>query len=214
VKKVLLFATIVATSLHAATLATVSGEKIASEEINILLSQNPQALSYEQLNDDQKNELFDGAIEQKALAQQAKKSGVDYLAPAIGASHGAFKFKGEPKLEFELLKEVKKRTGIPLALHGASSIPDEVRASFEQTGGDLKGSKGVPANFLELAIKGGINKVNTDTDLRIAFMAQVRKVVKEKPSEIDPRNYFKPARAAVVAMLIERMKVLGSAGKI
>lgn len=142
-----------------------------------------------------------------------KKTGVDFLAPAIGTSHGAFKFKGEPKLEFELLKEVKKRTGIPLVLHGASSIPESVRASFEGTGGDLKGSKGVPANFLELAIKGGINKVNTDTDLRIAFMAQVRKVVNEKPSEIDPRNYFKPARAAVVEMLIERMKVLGSAGK-
>jgi fructose-bisphosphate aldolase class II len=143
-----------------------------------------------------------------------KESGVDYLAPAIGTSHGAFKFKGEPKLEFDLLKEVKKRTGIPLVLHGASSIPDEVRASFESTGGDLKGSKGVPANFLELAIKGGINKVNTDTDLRIAFMAQVRRVVKESPSEIDPRNYFKPARAAVVTMLTKRMKTFGSAGKV
>lgn len=143
-----------------------------------------------------------------------RTTGVDFLAPAIGTSHGAFKFKGEPKLEFELLKEVKKRTGIPLVLHGASSIPDSVRASFESTGGDLKGSKGVPANFLELAIKGGINKVNTDTDLRIAFMAEVRKVVAEKPSEIDPRNYFKPARSAVVEMLVERMQVLGSAGKI
>ncbi|MDR2905177.1 MAG: class II fructose-1,6-bisphosphate aldolase [Helicobacteraceae bacterium] len=143
-----------------------------------------------------------------------KESGVDYLAPAIGTSHGAFKFKGEPKLEFDLLKVVKKRVGIPLVLHGASSIPDEVRASFEGTGGDLKGSKGVPANFLTQAIAGGINKVNTDTDLRIAFMAEVRRVVKEKPSEIDPRNYFKPARAAVVKMLLERMKVLGSAGKI
>lgn len=143
-----------------------------------------------------------------------RTTGVDFLAPAIGTSHGAFKFKGEPKLEFELLKEVKRRTGIPLVLHGASSIPDSVRASFESTGGDLKGSKGVPANFLELAIKGGINKVNTDTDLRIAFMAEVRKVVAEKPSEIDPRNYFKPARSAVVEMLVERMQVLGSAGKI
>lgn len=143
-----------------------------------------------------------------------KKSGVDYLAPAIGTSHGAFKFKGEPRLEFELLKEVKRRTGVPLVLHGASSIPDSVRASFEGSDGDLKGSKGVPANFLEQAIAGGINKVNTDTDLRIAFMAEVRKVVNEKPSEIDPRNYFKPARAAVVDLLVERIKVLGSAGKI
>ncbi|GHV07494.1 fructose-bisphosphate aldolase [Campylobacterota bacterium] len=143
-----------------------------------------------------------------------KESGVDYLAPAIGTSHGAFKFKGEPRLEFDLLKEVKQRTGIPLVLHGASSIPDSVRASFESTGGDLKGSKGVPSNFLELAIKGGINKINTDTDLRIAFMAEVRRVARDEPTKIDPRDFFKPARAAVVAMLCERMKVLGSAGRV
>lgn len=143
-----------------------------------------------------------------------KETGVDYLAPAIGTSHGAFKFKGEPRLDFELLKEVKRRTGIPLVLHGASAIPDEVRAAFESTGGDLKGSKGVPASFLKEAIEGGINKVNTDTDLRIAFMAEVRRVSNEKPSEIDPRKFFIPAREAVVKLICERMETLGSAGKI
>jgi fructose-bisphosphate aldolase class II len=146
--------------------------------------------------------------------QFVKESGVDYLAPAIGTSHGAFKFKGEPKLDFERLIEVKKKTNVPLVLHGASSIPDEVRQAFESTGGDLKGSKGVPFSFLEEAIKGGINKVNTDTDLRIAFMSQVRKIANEESTQFDLRKFFNPAMKFVKEQVKERMKVLGSAGKI
>jgi len=143
-----------------------------------------------------------------------KYTKVDYLAPAIGTSHGAFKFKGEPKLDFQRLKDVKKVTNIPLVLHGASSIPDEVREAFESTGGDLKGSKGVPFSFLKEAVEGGINKVNTDTDLRIAFMAEVRRIANEKPSEFDLRKFFKPAMAFVKEQIKKRMEVLGSAGKI
>lgn len=142
------------------------------------------------------------------------KSKVDFLAPAIGTSHGAFKFKGEPKLDFARLQEVKKRTNIPLVLHGASAIPQYVRESFLATGGDLKGSKGVPFDFLQEAVKGGINKVNTDTDLRIAFMAQVRKVANEDPTQFDLRKFFAPAMEAMSAVIAERMEVLGSANKI
>ncbi|MDU9756484.1 class II fructose-bisphosphate aldolase, partial [Helicobacter pylori] len=108
-------------------------------------------------------------VNPKEAEQFVKESQVDYLAPAIGTSHGAFKFKGEPKLDFERLQEVKRLTNIPLVLHGASAIPDDVRKSYLDAGGDLKGSKGVPFEFLQESIKGGINKVNTDTDLRIAF---------------------------------------------
>ncbi|BCD47721.1 class II fructose-bisphosphate aldolase [Helicobacter suis] len=143
-----------------------------------------------------------------------QKSHVDYLAPAIGTSHGAFKFKGEPKLDFKRLVEVKKRTNIPLVLHGASSIPESVRQAFLATGGDLKGSKGVPFSFLEEAIKGGVNKVNIDTDLRLAFIAQVRKMARENPSEFDLRKYFNPGIEAVKAVIVGRMQVLGSAHKI
>jgi fructose-bisphosphate aldolase class II len=143
-----------------------------------------------------------------------KATGVDYLAPAIGTSHGAFKFKGEPKLDFQRLQDVKRVTDVPLVLHGASSIPQNVREEFENTGGDLKGSKGVPFEFLTEAIKGGINKVNTDTDLRIAFMSQVRKVANEKQSEFDLRKFFNPAKALVTSEIVKRMEVLGSAGKI
>ncbi len=143
-----------------------------------------------------------------------KGTGVDYLAPAIGTSHGAFKFKGEPKLDFERLKEVKRRCDVPLVLHGASAIPEYVRVAFEGTGGDLKGSKGVPFAFLQQAVEGGINKINTDTDLRIAFMAEIRRVSNENPSEFDLRKFFNPAKDAVTKLVKERMQILGSVGKI
>ncbi|WP_317372153.1 class II fructose-bisphosphate aldolase [Helicobacter canis] len=143
-----------------------------------------------------------------------KATKVDYLAPAIGTSHGAFKFKGEPKLDFERLEEVKRRTNIPLVLHGASAIPDYVREAFLATGGDLKGSKGVPFAFLQEAVKGGINKVNIDTDLRIAFIAEVRKVANSDNTQFDLRKFFAPAMESITKVMVERMGVLGSAGKI
>ncbi|TLD81920.1 class II fructose-1,6-bisphosphate aldolase [Helicobacter sp. MIT 05-5293] len=142
------------------------------------------------------------------------KTKVDYLAPAIGTSHGAFKFKGEPKLDFERLQEVKRRTNIPLVLHGASSIPEYVREAFLATGGDLKGSKGVPFDFLKEAIKGGINKINIDTDLRIAFIAEVRRVANEDPTQFDLRKFFAPAMESITKVMVERMNILGSANKI
>ncbi len=143
-----------------------------------------------------------------------KATQVDYLAPAIGTSHGAFKFKCEPKLDFERLQEVKRRTNIPLVLHGASAIPDYVREAFLATGGDLKGSKGVPFAFLQEAVKGGINKVNIDTDLRIAFIAEVRRVANSDNTQFDLRKFFTPAMEFVTKLMVERMGVLGSAGKI
>jgi fructose-bisphosphate aldolase class II len=141
-------------------------------------------------------------------------SGIDFLAPAIGTSHGAFKFKGEAKLDFERLKKVKELTGIPLVLHGASSVPEAASKKFEEFGGNLKGAKGVPFDVLKDAIKFGINKVNTDTDLRIAFLAKVRESVATDKSQIDPRKIFGPARDYVTEVIRERMKVLGSSGRI
>ncbi len=140
-------------------------------------------------------------------------SGIDFLAPAIGTSHGAFKFKGEPKLDFDRLKKVKELTGIPLVLHGASSVPETASKKFEEFGGDLKGAKGVPFDVLKDAIKFGINKVNTDTDLRISFLAKVRESITNDKSQIDPRKIFGPARDYVIEVIRERMKVLGSSGR-
>ncbi len=153
-------------------------------------------------------------VNPKEAEQFVKESKVDFLAPAIGTSHGAFKFKGEPKLDFERLQEVKKLTDIPLVLHGASAIPDYVRDAFLATGGNLKGSKGVPFAFLQESIKGGINKINTDTDLRIAFIAEVRRIANEDNTQFDLRKFFTPAKAALKKLIVERIKILGSDNKI
>ncbi|MDO7253690.1 class II fructose-bisphosphate aldolase [Helicobacter cappadocius] len=160
---------------------------------------------------DEKDAVLVNPKEAEVFVRESK---VDYLAPAIGTSHGAFKFKGEPKLDFERLQEVKRLTNIPLVLHGASAIPEYVREAFLKTGGDLKGSKGVPFDFLQEAVKGGINKVNTDTDLRIAFMAEVRRVANEDKTQFDLRKFFAPGMEAIKKVIIERMNLLGSANKI
>ncbi len=143
-----------------------------------------------------------------------RTSGVDSLAPAIGTSHGAFKFKGEPQLDFARLQEVKKLTNIPLVLHGASAIPQYIKDAFLATGGDLKGSKGVPFEFLQEAVKGGINKINTDTDLRIAFIAEVRRIANTDNTQFDLRKFFTPAKEAMKRLIIERIEILGSNNKI
>ncbi|HNR63236.1 MAG TPA: class II fructose-1,6-bisphosphate aldolase [Thermotogota bacterium] len=142
-----------------------------------------------------------------------KRTRVDYLAPAIGTSHGAFKFKGEAKLDLQRLKRVKELTGIPLVLHGASSVPEEMVDLANRYGGKIEGAKGVPFEVLKECVEAGINKVNTDTDLRITFIAVLRKVLIEKPGEIDPRKLFGPAIEAVKEIVKARMRVLGSSGR-
>lgn len=143
-----------------------------------------------------------------------KESGVDFLAPAIGTSHGAFKFKGEPRLDFVRLRAVKEATGdIPLVLHGASAVPEYIKERFKQSGGEISSGKGVPFALLKEAVRDGINKVNTDTDLRLSFMAEVRALANAKPSEFDLRKFFNPAMAAITSVVAERMEVLGSKDK-
>jgi len=142
-----------------------------------------------------------------------KETSVDFLAPAIGTSHGAFKFKGEPVLDFERLKKVKENTGIPLVLHGASMVPQDMVELAKQYGAELSGAKGVPEDMLKRAIELGINKINIDTDLRITFVAYMRKVFAESKSEIDPRKIFDPVFAKVKEIVKERMRIFGSSGK-
>ncbi len=141
------------------------------------------------------------------------KTKVDFLAPAIGTSHGAFKFKGEAKLDFDRLKKVKELTEIPLVLHGASSVPVDIKELAENYGADFKGAKGVPSDILKESVKYGINKVNTDTDLRMAFVGGLRKYLKENPSEFDPRKYFKTSFELTEKVIRDRMKLLGSSNK-
>ncbi|RLL88307.1 tagatose-bisphosphate aldolase [Mesotoga sp. H07pep.5.4] len=143
----------------------------------------------------------------------AEETGVDFLAPAIGTSHGAFKFKGEARLDFARLKKVKDLTGLPLVLHGASSVPEDIKKLAETYGADFKGAKGVPGKILAESVKFGINKVNTDTDLRMAFIASLREFLSKNPGEFDPRKYFKTPKELVKNVIRERLRLLGCSNK-
>lgn len=144
-----------------------------------------------------------------------KETGVDSLAIAIGTSHGAFKFKGEPSLDFERLETITKLLpNFPLVLHGASSVPKEFVDLCNQYGGAVPGAQGVPEEMLKRAGKLGVCKINIDTDLRLSMTAMIRKVFTENPSEFDPRKYLGPARDAIKEMVRHKIiHVLNSAGK-
>ena len=142
-------------------------------------------------------------------------TGVDSLAIAIGTSHGAYKFKGEPKLRFDILEEVQKRLpGFPIVLHGASSVIPEFVDDINKYGGKMPGAKGVPEEMLRKAASMAVCKINIDSDLRLAMTASVRKHFAEHPEDFDPRKYLGPARAAIKEIVKHKLvNVLGCAGK-
>jgi fructose-bisphosphate aldolase class II len=142
-----------------------------------------------------------------------KKTNVDYLAVAIGTSHGAYKFKGKTELDYNVLHEIKKKVDIPLVLHGASAIPKDVVEKINKYGGSIKDSQGVDDDSLKKAIAGGISKINTDSDLRLIWTASVREVFATKPEEFDLRKIIGPARTNIISYLRQRMKILGTSGK-
>ncbi|WP_291320642.1 class II fructose-1,6-bisphosphate aldolase [Desulfonatronospira sp.] len=145
-----------------------------------------------------------------------ERTGCDSLAIAIGTSHGAYKFKGEPTLDFDRLEKISSRLpGYPLVLHGASSVLPEFVDMANRYGGEVSDAKGVPEDFLRRAAQSGVCKINIDTDIRLAMTAVIRKFFHEKPQEFDPRKYLGPAREAVQEMVQHKIKnVLGSSGKI
>jgi fructose-bisphosphate aldolase class II len=143
-----------------------------------------------------------------------EKTGVDSLAIAIGTSHGAYKFKKEPKLAFDVLQEVADRLpGFPLVMHGSSSVLKEFKDLINKYGGEMPNAMGVPEDAVSKAAKMAICKVNIDTDLRMALTAKIRQVFAEKPGEFDPRKYLGPGRAAIKDMVKHKLHVLGCAGK-
>ena len=144
-----------------------------------------------------------------------ERSGCDSLAITIGTSHGAFKFKGEPRLDFERLDKISNLLpGYPLVLHGASSVPKEFVDLCNQYGGQIPGAQGVPEEMLRKAAKSGVCKINIDTDLRLAMTASIRKVFVANPGWFDPRQYLGPGRAAIKAMVAHKIKnVLGCSNK-
>ena len=145
-----------------------------------------------------------------------ERTGCDSLAIAIGTSHGAYKFKGEAKLRFDILKKVKEKIpNTPIVLHGASTVIPELVEMCNTYGGNIPGAKGVPDEMLNEASKSGVSKINVDTDLRLALTASIRKVFAESPEVFDPRKYLTPARDLIKETVEHKIRdVFGSANKI
>ena len=136
-----------------------------------------------------------------------ERTGVDSLAIAIGTSHGAYKFTGEPYLDYERLKKIHSLLpDTPLVLHGASSVLKEFVDRCNEFGGQIPGAQGVPEEMIRESTKYGICKVNIDTDLRLAMTAEIRRVLIENPSEFDPRKYLGPGRDAITKMVQHKIK--------
>lgn len=142
-----------------------------------------------------------------------RATGCDALAVAIGTSHGAFKFKGEPKLDIIRLKKIKAATGKPLVLHGASGVPQDIKRLCIKYGCKIAEARGVSDALIRSAIRGGINKINIDTDLRIAFTAGVRDALAKHPEGIDPRKILGPAKDLIQQVVMRKMKLFGCAGR-
>jgi fructose-bisphosphate aldolase class II len=144
-----------------------------------------------------------------------KRTGVDSLAIAIGTSHGAYKFKGEAKLRFDILEEVQKRLpNFPIVLHGASSVIPEFVEMINKYGGNMPGAKGVPEDMLRKAASMAVCKINIDSDLRLAMTASIRKHFAEHPDHFDPRQYLAPGREAIKGLVKNKLvNVLGCNGK-
>jgi fructose-bisphosphate aldolase, class II len=144
-----------------------------------------------------------------------QRTGIDSLAVAIGTSHGAFKFKHEAKLAFNRIEQIMRTCpGLPLVMHGSSSVPQEFIDLVNIYGGRMPNAKGVPEDQISMAVqKYGVCKVNIDTDLRLAMTAKIREVFATRPAEFDPRNYLGPAREAIIGMVRRKLHVLNSARK-
>lgn len=144
-----------------------------------------------------------------------KLTGCDSLAIAIGTSHGAYKFKGEAKLRYDILEEISNRLpGFPIVLHGASSVPQEFVEMCNKYGGNIPGAKGVPEEMLAKAAKMAVCKINIDSDIRLAMTANIRECFIKTPEVFDPRAYLGQARDAVKNMVSHKIKnVLGSVDK-
>ncbi|MCR4660748.1 MAG: class II fructose-1,6-bisphosphate aldolase [Clostridia bacterium] len=151
----------------------------------------------------------------RQVQEFVQRTNVDSLAIAIGTSHGAYKFKGEPKLRFDILEDVSKRLpGFPIVLHGASSVPQYLVEQINEYGGNMPGARGVPEEMLRQAATMAVCKINIDSDLRMAMTATIRKYFKENPAHFDPRQYLGPAREAIKEIVKHKIEtVLGCQGK-
>ncbi len=149
-------------------------------------------------------------------ADFVRRTGVDSLAIAIGTSHGAYKFKGEPKLDFDRLAKIAALLpGFPIVLHGASTVLPEFVAKCNAYGGQINDAQGVPEEMLKKAGTMGVCKINIDTDLRLAMTASIRESLAQNPDKFDPRDYLRPAREAIKNMVRHKINnVLGASNRL
>jgi fructose-bisphosphate aldolase class II len=142
-----------------------------------------------------------------------KATGAHSLAVAVGTSHGAYKFEGEPTIDVERLEAIAAATPVPLVLHGASAVYEDVVRGLEEAGGRLPRARGLSDELLSEAVARGIAKVNVDTDLRLAFVAAIRNYLKEDQSAIDPKKILGAAREAVREMARRKIRACRGAGR-
>ena len=144
---------------------------------------------------------------QNKAAEFVHLTGVDSLAIAIGTSHGAYKFKGDPYLDFDRLKKLVNccLTSLSYCMVHPSVLPEFV-AKCNEFGGNIPGAQGVPEEMLRKAAQMAVCKINIDTDLRLAMTASVREYLAQNPSEFDPRKYSGPARDAIKGMVAHKIK--------
>ena len=141
------------------------------------------------------------------------RTGCDALAVAVGTSHGAYKFDGDSQLDFKRLKQIKQLVKIPLVLHGASGIPADIKKQCIKYGCKIEKAKGVSDGHIKKAVGLGVNKINIDSDLRIAFDAGVRKFLHDKPEVFDPRKILTPAKELITKVVRQKIRMMGSSGK-
>ncbi|MGQ9664919.1 MAG: class II fructose-1,6-bisphosphate aldolase [bacterium] len=142
-----------------------------------------------------------------------KETDCDALAIAIGTSHGAYKFKGKPKLRIDILKQIAYEVKIPLVLHGASGVKTKWVNYLNRFGGKIEHTQGVPDTLIRSAIINGISKINVDTDIRIAFTAGIREYLSKNPQVFDPRKILSHAMGIVSKVIEQRIRLFGSAGR-
>lgn len=142
-----------------------------------------------------------------------EQTGTDYLAIAIGTSHGAYKGKGRPYIDQARIAKIGEMTSVPLVAHGSSGVPADIVKRFRASGGEIGEAAGIDDDDLRQACQHGIAKVNVDTDLRLASTVGIREVLHANPKEFDPRKIFGPARDVMAQVIEHKMRVLGSVGK-
>ena len=143
----------------------------------------------------------------------AAATGVDALAVAVGTSHGAYKFKGEPHLDYDRLRDITRRLEQPIVLHGASSLRQDAVLFAERYGAKLEHAQGIPPEFIRKAVTMGIAKVNTDSDLRLAALGRLRQVLVERPDLFNLYELMGKVEEAIRQATGERIRLLGSDGK-